>query len=271
MSSRWQDETKQPTGPARLFEIARPVLIGLVAASLVVLTLLATWLLAAQEQTLVSRTGPVATGSPILPSATLLALSAAKLPDNMNAPTLNSTPTALPPTDQPGPSPTASLTASPTPSPTAAPPTASPTLSPTPKPIPTLSPSPSPAPTLQSVETSQPSPDSAAQCKPPSNWHKYRVKNSQTVKSLANYFGTTTSQLKKANCLTGTFVRAGTILWVPRKVTATAKAQTSAKTQASLDACPLWWNGSIVGPSELAGDTPLPKACSLLRLPLMSN
>ncbi len=217
MSSRWQGGTRQPAGPDRFFESARPILIGLVAASLIVLTLLTTGLLATQEQALISRIEPVATELPVLPSTTSMPLSAARLPDNQTAPARTSTPTILPPTDQPSPSPTASPTTSPSPSSTASP-TPSPTSSRTPEPTPTLLPSPTS--TLELAQASQSSPDSAVQCKAPSSWHKYRVKNSQTVKSLANYFGTTTSKLKSANCLTSNHVRAGTILWVPNEIPA---------------------------------------------------
>lgn|GEM_PF-6459876 len=71
-------------------------MIGRAAASLVVLTLLATGFLAAQEQAHVSRIRLAARESLGLPSAGALPVSAAKLPDRQTTPALTSTSTGRP-------------------------------------------------------------------------------------------------------------------------------------------------------------------------------
>jgi hypothetical protein len=61
-----------------------------------------------------------------------------------------------------------------------------------------------------------PQPPAQAQaCGLPSNWEAYTVQSSDTLWSLAQRTGTSTQRIQTANCLTGTLIVAGQVLYLP--------------------------------------------------------
>ncbi len=127
----------------------------------------------------------------------------------------NSVPTTLPvihtsvstsappkPSDTPQPSPPPSITVAPSQMDTARP-----TSTDTPLPTPTDTPMPS--------ATHKPKP-TALPCSPETRWLVYTVQRGDTLYNIARLAGTTYPRLMAANCLTGTLIRAGQKLYVPR-------------------------------------------------------
>ena len=61
-----------------------------------------------------------------------------------------------------------------------------------------------------------PQPTAQAQaCGRPSNWAAYTVQRGDTLSSLAQRTGTSTQQIQTANCLAGTLIFAGQVLYLP--------------------------------------------------------
>lgn len=240
----------------RLADRLRPILGGLVAAAIVLLTLLATLVLAGEDQALVSNIAPTPTSTAPLPAAT-----PSPSPTHSPSPTL----TAL----QPALRATASSDAS-----------LFPTLSlaeriqllPTRQstPTPTASPSALPSPTTVRRASSA----SAAICRPPSNWRRYTIKRGDTLARLTRLFGVSTTRLKAANCLTSNKLRVGATLWVPRVSQAPPpknipKPQPKPTKRPTIPPkktnTPVPYGGAIVVPPELAGESPLPASNSQAR------
>jgi LysM repeat protein len=197
MSSRLTEGGGEPGRRARLVNGSNPLLVGLMVAAVLVLTLLATAVLAMQDQALVALTEPAGINTMVLPSSSPTQFPAVALPSRR--PTSTQAPTA---------------TASPIWQPSLSP-TASPSPSASPDPSPSQTPSPSPSPTPQPTETRRPLASSAQNCNPPATWREYTVKRRDTLKELAARFGTSVSRLKRGNCLRSNTIRAGTVLWVP--------------------------------------------------------
>jgi hypothetical protein len=189
--------------------------VGLVAAAAVVFSVIATAVLASQDQDLVVGTVLTATStdlSPRLPSPSPLVV---ETQTHQAAPVLSPSPASLSPTGQPRPSPTTS-----------------PTMSPTAEPTWTLLPSPTltARPTLESQSPAVP----AGRCSPPEDWREYEVKHTQTARSLAGYLGTSASELRDANCLKGDIIPAGTVLWAPKREAMPQPSSTPKPTQKSV-------------------------------------
>lgn len=93
---------------------------------------------------------------------------------------------------------------------------------------PTQEPSFTPPPALPTVAvppTTAVQPTIAAATRPacgaPSGWVLYTVQPQDTLFRLANAYGITVSQLQRANCISGTLIRAGTRIYVPNVATRT--------------------------------------------------
>ncbi len=201
-----------------------PVLSGLIATALVVLTLLVAVILGTQEQSLVAGVGPAATDT-----ATPVPVT--------SSPTLTTE------------SPTRAVVASPTPSP---PPSPSPSPLPSLTPVPTVTTGCPPPPdwrqyTVQRGETLTslawrfwtteyrlmqanclksdalrpgqviyvPDISPRQPCGKPSGWVAYTVRRGDTLSALAARYGVSVTRLKQANCLTDDTIYAGATLWVP--------------------------------------------------------
>lgn len=225
---------------------------GLVAAALVVLTLLVAVILGTQEQSLVASTGSTETSTAVPATAT-------------SAP--------LPTTVMPSPS----VAASPTPPATALPPSATTLPSPTLTPTPTETPRPTAASgcwrpddwlpyKVQRGETVEmlarlygtlPALVRRYNClenetlhanqmiyllcgKEPPNWVEYTVRSGDTLSGLASYYDVYLWQLKLVNCVEGDKILIGETLWVrprapvptstPRPATATPLPPTASPT-----------------------------------------
>lgn len=170
----------------------RPVLNGLLAVALVILTLLAAAVLTTQEQELIAGVKPTATSTATLPVAIF-----------------SPTPSLSQP-GQPAPTPIATPLLSPSPVPMQL--DLSPPLS---QPTPSLTASPSRAPSP--TETRRPSSAAAPSCRPspPNWWRRYVVRRGDTLSRLAARYGASVSSLKQVNCLSSNRLIAGSRLWVP--------------------------------------------------------
>jgi hypothetical protein len=178
----------------------RSLLIGIGAATILLLTFMATAVLGAQDQALVA----------------LSAEGTTSVPPSM-------TPTIVPPTatERPTRRPTATPVGKELQTSTAEPkaPTVMPTATsePTTAPQPTLTGVPSQTLTAIPVIVSKSQPTKAVACvvRRPAGWWQYKVPRKTTIKTIARRFGTSESGLQKVNCLSGSNVRAGAKLWVP--------------------------------------------------------
>ena len=221
-----------------------PILGGLVAAAVVALTLLATLVLAAQDQVLVASVGLAPTDTAPFPTST---------------PSPSSTPSPFPtatPTPQSGEESALQDSAS-----------SDLLLFPTPAlmeriqllptrqstPTPTASKPVLPRPTAVRRTSSS----SAKVCRPPSSWRKYKVKRGDTLARLARLFRVSTTRLKAANCLASSKLRVGSIIWVPR-VSQPAPPKNPPKPKPRPTKTPVPYGGAIVVPPELTGESPLP-------------
>lgn len=64
----------------------------------------------------------------------------------------------------------------------------------------------------------QPTP---APCGPPLGWVRYTVQRGDTLYQISQSFGVSLYQLRRANCLSGSYIQAGAQLWVPNVPTRT--------------------------------------------------
>jgi LysM repeat protein len=219
-----QADWKDQQGESRVFRLAGPLLSGLFAAAVVLLTLFVAVVLGMQEQKMVaglsptaSDTAPAATATPTL----TLSPSATSRPEASARPLPSSTPSPLP-----SPTPTASRAIV----------------------------------VVTTVDCDVPAdwrpyvvqdddtfakianrygitvnrllqgncldPDQVAfpgleiyvphrQCRRPAGWVDYTIRPGDTLSSLAPDYGLTVAELKRANCLTDDLIYAGATLWVP--------------------------------------------------------
>lgn len=72
-----------------------------------------------------------------------------------------------------------------------------------------------PALTPTGSATATPTPADETACGPPSGWIPYIVEPRDTLFSLSRAYGITVAELQDANCLTGTLIVRGTVLYVP--------------------------------------------------------
>jgi LysM repeat protein len=260
-----------PEGQRRVTRGLGPVLSGLVAMVLVVLTLLVAVVLGMQEQALVADLEPMATDTitplPVTPSPSSTTEPTTALP------TLAATPTPLP-----SPSPTSTLQISPAATVCCAAPSdwrvykvkrgetlrslawrfwtteyrlvqanclASKTLR-----------------VGQLICVPDVTPRQA--CGKPATWVAYTIQKGDTLSSLAVRLGVSIAQLKRANCLVGDTIYAGATLWVPHMPPHTlVPTRTPVPTQPST-ATPTWaptvtWTATATATSESTPETPTPE------------
>jgi hypothetical protein len=157
-----------------------PILGGTLAASIVVLTLLAAAFLGTQEQVLVA--APAAT-EPV--PATVAPASPSPLPTAKAAPSL---------------------------------PEASPVLLPSPSPYPTKrsTAAPSSTPLPSPTQTASPTPNVTEACRPPYDWEPYTVGPGESWASLAQRFETTRTFLEQSNCLEEGELHRGDRIYMPK-------------------------------------------------------
>lgn len=186
-------------GKGRILGGLGPLFSGLIAATLIALTLLVAVALGMGEQALTARVEPTATEALAPPALTLV-----PLPTYTPLPAAD---TPLPDADMPSPPPTS--TVSPTPTATATP-TSRLALTPTKTRRPAF-------PTSTPVRISKP-------CSPsPLGWTRtWVVKRNQTLYYIAGATGTTVLRLKRGNCLTSDTIYEDWRLWVPGLPTPTA-------------------------------------------------
>jgi LysM repeat protein len=249
--SDWDSGRDRASPIGRVADRLWPILGGLVAAAVVALTLLATLVLAAQDQILVASVGLAPTDTAPVPTATPSPLS-----------TPSPFPTATP-TPQSGGDSALQDTVSPDL-------LLFPTLAlgeriqllPTRQSTPTPTASPSALPSPTTVRRSSSS--SAKVCRSPSGWRKYKVKRGDTLARLARLFRVSSTRLKTANCLTSNKLKVGAILWVPR-VSQPAPPKQPPKPKPKPTKTPVPYGGAIVVPPELTGESPLPASNSQSR------
>ena len=158
-----------------------PLFSGLIAATLIALTLLAAVALGMGEQDLIARVEPTGTETATLPPATV---------------TPSATFTSVPSTVAPSP-------------------TVSPTLSPTATPTTKFTPSPSFTPTNTRMPTRTPVPTQPCRENPWGWKYTWVVRRGETLFGIADEVDSTVQELMRANCLTSTVIHVGQELWVP--------------------------------------------------------
>jgi len=200
---------QRPGRPSHPAAGRRSALSGVIAATLLILTLSLAALLAIRERTLVSVVMPSTTATVVLSTAIPSSPAVTKLP----------TP---PSTSLPSLQPSASVSPLATPS-SATLPTAPPVfrLSPTSAPLRYRStgyPGSYPPPQPTSPPAPPPSRPPVVRCRRPAGWVDYIVQWGDTLSGLAARYGTTVQRLKDANCLPSYTIYAGSRLWVPYRL-----------------------------------------------------
>ena len=110
-------------------------------------------------------------------------------------------------------SPTASLFSLPTETPTQEPVIVTDIVQPSDTPLPTFTPT---SGLIMEIVSVVPQPAAQAQvCGRPLNWAAYTVQRGDTLSSLAQRTGMSTQQIQTANCLAGTLIFAGQVLYLP--------------------------------------------------------
>jgi hypothetical protein len=232
-------------GREQLVGRLKPLSSGLIAAIALVLTLVATLVLAKQDEALLAGPGPAASHT--------VAVSVAAPPPLLT-------------TRAPSPQPTRTRSVTPTLSPSPSPTRSEP--SPTPvSPTPTITPSPSPFPTRTPRPASRSVSAPAARCTRPGGWFKYTVRRGDTLSAMASRCGVSVTKLKKVNCLKRNTIVRGATLWVPCRISKPPRPPApTRKPKPSATYTPVPYGGAIVVPPQLAGESPLPAAHSQVRM-----
>ncbi|MCB2179697.1 LysM peptidoglycan-binding domain-containing protein [bacterium] len=123
-----------------------------------------------------------------------------------------------------------------------------------------------PSSTPTTVQTSENAPSATAQpaCTTPSTWIKYTVQSGDTLYSIAILFQTTYLTLQTGNCMSGSSIYTGDILYVPDNATITpttkptkAPTKTTAPTNTATNTATAVPSNTPV-PTATFTDTPIP-------------